>query len=527
MIDNSPDEEDRSLRGPFGSADGAIDGEQGFITFQDHGSWGDLEFSSKSVRERIFVGRRGSGKSRYLREYERIARQRMLVFPQQTDTIKLQPLRMLHKAVAEPALREELWIDLWHAATCIALGTFLLSRPDGEVPLPYPSRAELEDIVMRQIGSISAPISVVAALNQILTSTDVSYSKLRGKLSSNDWNVIENIVLRASSAMRPIALFIDTLDENLEYAPAESIDAQCALLIYITRKLIDPNVSNRVHICVTVRDIVVSKLRDHQHFERYYSDLHWKRLDWTKSAARYFFRTKISMLPSNLMKGPPNASSLFERWLGVSSVPNTARGVDEDVEEFILRHTRYLPREIVEIGNAICSEIRASAGNLVKENVWSAVIRIAEEHGRRAIEVVIDHILALSAEDFVSIEVRAGYRTRVRDALTAALRTARNEIFQEPQRLAIDNTFRQSILEPNSTVCLSDILWVHGLVGYLHLDETRPPHRSITIFNTTGSEGPVAGMRLPHAASYRLHATLLSIAKVEIEKSAPYIGTNE
>jgi hypothetical protein len=115
-------------------ADGASEDRKTFIRFQGQGDWADLSISESSLRERFFVARRGSGKSRYLREQERSASKKMLVFRQRTDAIGISLLRQLHREFSDPAEREEIWIDLWQVATNLALGSFLLTSPDVDLP---------------------------------------------------------------------------------------------------------------------------------------------------------------------------------------------------------------------------------------------------------------------------------------------------------------------------------------------------------------------------------------------------------
>src|SRR5689334_15615252 len=100
----------------FGKVDGATESASGFVKFNSL-RWGDLSTSSEERRVRVLVGRRGSGKSRYLSAIERDAssseRNRMLVFPQRNERLWVPQMRWLHQTYSEDHERIQIWSKLW------------------------------------------------------------------------------------------------------------------------------------------------------------------------------------------------------------------------------------------------------------------------------------------------------------------------------------------------------------------------------------------------------------------------------
>jgi hypothetical protein len=517
---------DNSQSGPFGMADGASEDEKGFIKFTNHGDWGDLEFSDSSLRERIFVGRRGSGKSRYLGEQERVAAKKMLIFEQKTEAISIIHLRKLHREFSDTAEREEAWIRLWHAAINLGLASFLLTRHDAGKTLSQEDRDMLTDLVRQYLGFANTPFSVVASLNQILALTEGRRNKLDHLLSKPDWTVIEHLVAKSVAVTSPVAMFIDSLDENFRYAPAESAQAQLGLLLYLARTLTDTSRSNRSHMFVTVRDVIYSQFLNHEQGEKYANETHWKLLDWRKSAARYFFERKIDKLPTKFLRKADEKENLFERWLGVSHVWNPERKVEEEVGDFLLRHTRFLPREVVEIGNALCNAMGSQAHGSQTLNIWSLVIKQAEHIGERALQVLYDHIIALSDDTFPSDKERSSYRALLVDGLGMFKGELTSEVFSQQQLRDADAMFLEACADNELDLSLGNLLWQHGLIGYLYTDETRSDLGEIALFYHAvgGTEGSSA-YQLPAAERYRLHASLVDARQVRFEEGAPAIGS--
>ncbi len=517
----------KSQTGPFGMADGASEDDDGFIDFRDHGEWGDLEFIDDSMRERFFVGRRGSGKSRYLHKRERAVAEKMLVFRQKTEAVRLKELRRLHQEFGDPDEREEVWIRLWYVAINLALGSFVLNNPSVTKDMLVEDDWNiLKDYVRQNLGSIRAPFSVIQTLNQLLTATEGAPKKVYALLNKPDWPVLEHLVAKIASVLSPIAIFIDSLDENFRHAPAESAHAQLGLLLHLSQALTDPSRSNRVHLFVTVRDVIYSQFLAHEQGEKYKNETHWKLLDWRKSAAKYFFHKKIENLPERYLRTTDEKSDPFKRWLGVDKVYNNARSVDEEVGEFLLRHTRFLPREVVEIGNAICNAMITRGSESQTIDIWSLVVKEAEHIGERALEVLYDHIMSFSDEDYPSEKERENYRNSLKLGFLGFRNAIKSEIFSSNELVKANDIFLERTCDTDLKIKFGDLLWQHGLLGYMYSDETQSDRGEVALFYHAvgGTEGSRA-YSLPDAERYRLHAALLDTHNFALDNSAPNVDS--
>jgi hypothetical protein len=515
--------------GPFGAADGSAQVKEGFVRFSG-GRWGDLEFSDRSFRSRVFVGRRGSGKSRYLREYERAADKDFLVFRQKIPAVSLTHLAAMHREIQREAERESFWVGLWRAAIYLSLGTFILNdRRADRSDFSESEIDRLQDILAHYLDDSYTPLTVITCLNKLLSRTDCNRKKLVDLCNDSVWESLQYLVEKSTETTKPLALFIDSLDENFRRAPTESAECQLGLLLYIGQSLADPNQSNRVHLFITVRDVVISQFQMLEHGERYTDDVHWKILDWTKDAARYFFERKIEMLPRNLLR-TPTASDLFERWLGVRLIENSPRGGREEVGEFLLRHTRFLPREIVELGNALCNALSAREFDTatVGEDIWSIVIRQSRRVGDRALEVLFDHFIARAGEVFSDDKAEKRYRNHLKAGFRMFIQELGNDVFDEDTLHRAQEAFSLRVGDEMESDVLSSLLWQHGLLGYIHRDEAVDATREIWLYYHAagGVEGSTAFI-LPSAERYRLHACLVDTRLMEVSQGAPLVDSTD
>jgi hypothetical protein len=521
--------DDEYLSGPFGAADGSAQEKEGFVTFSG-GRWGDLEFSDKSFRSRVFVGRRGSGKSRYLREYERAAENDFLVFRQKMPAVSLVHLSSMHREIQREAEREAFWIGLWRASIFLSLAAFVLNdRRANKTDLSDREIDRLHEILCHYMDDSSTPFTVITCLNKLLSRTDCNRNKLIELCNDSVWESLQYIVEKSTETSKPLALFIDSLDENFRRAPTESAECQLGLLLYLGQSLADPNQSNRVHVSITVRDVVISQFQILEHGERYTDEVHWKVLDWAKSAARYFFERKIEMLPRPLLR-KPRATDPFEKWLGVTHIRNSPRSDQEEIGEFLLRHTRFLPREIVELGNALCNALapRGADQGTDGDDIWSIVIRQSRRVGDRAIEVLFDHFISIGGLVFADDKAEKDYRQHLRSGFKKFISALGNDVFDDSTLHKAEKAFSQSAGDDAESRILSMLLWQHGMLGYIHRDETVGSGREVWLYfhAAGGIEGSTA-FELPTAERYRLHACLVDTTLMNVSQGSPLVDSTD
>jgi hypothetical protein len=76
-------------------------------------------------------------------------------------------------------------------------------------------------------------------------------------------------------------------------------------------------------------------------------------LDWDRAAVEYLLIQKIAKLPAEYLMAPGSAQPI-DRWLRSHWIYNEKRGRDENLIDYLLRHTRLIPRDVITMGNALC-----------------------------------------------------------------------------------------------------------------------------------------------------------------------------
>ena len=100
----------------------------------------------------------------------------------------------------------------------------------------------------------------------------------------------------------------------------------------------------------------MASICESEHHTRYISEEHVKILNWDYLTIKYFFETKISNLKDCYFIKEMSEKNICN-WLGIKEIPNEYRRIEEPIMQYILRHTRLLPRDIVIMGNSL-SEIK-------------------------------------------------------------------------------------------------------------------------------------------------------------------------
>jgi hypothetical protein len=139
-----------------------------------------------------------------------------------------------------------------------------------------------------------------------------------------------------------------------------------------------------------------------EHGTRYIGDNRIQHLEWDSGSVRAFLHKKIQSLPAlraaNPYADPVNEPFIY--WLGFNSVTNKRRQIVERVSDYIIRHTRMLPRDIVLMGNAICDrmEQRTREGKTINDNpLRQRVADVSKVLAKEAIRLCTTE-LVMSAE---------------------------------------------------------------------------------------------------------------------------------
>ncbi len=523
-------------RQPFGSPDGASQDAGTFVEFVDTRLWQDLSLPASDKLARILVGRRGSGKSRYLRRLELAAEADNIVFNQPNEFINSAYLKLIQNNFPDQDERLEVWERIWNAAIYSSLGSYIMQyhgKSDGKT-------LNVSEDALKYLNSINNthlmwdkfhPRGVVASLNEILR-RKTAKSTLLAFVESKEWDSIQSAVLQSIDHSSPVFAFIDVLDDNFSAAPKESIDCQLSLINWIMKRITDANISHRLHIVVTVRDVVYASLLDSPNGRRYNQKRHIRCLDWNRESATFFLDRKIERLHSDYMSSKSRSSSQIGKWLGIEQIKNEFRGnITEKIGDYILRHTRCLPREIVELGNSLSNVIgkKNALGQVLGENELRSLIgTAAREIANKGLQEVALHLIALEGQSPEKTSPYELYRTWVTSILADSfLGAIKSEKFTSHILQKAETAFHAIMpwwqSESKTDLKVYDVLWQHGFIGVQRKGDAESIIRFFHSYSDVGGE---LTSKLPVGVAinaYFLHSSLVDGKKVKATNMAPEI----
>jgi hypothetical protein len=241
------------------------------------------------------------------------------------------------------------------------------------------------------------------------------------------------------------------------------------------RLLRDHRLGGRLHIVVCIRDIVMSSVYRSEHAPRYYNEPHIRVLTWDRSSLLYLLQRKLARLPPSLLMrraatGPPTISD----WLGVNGHWPGPDG-DGPIGDYLLSHTRLIPRDIISLGNDLNEEVlrtkQAGHQGLSPAALQRVVQRCAKRFG--------DSQLAQCANQISSDLMPAGAALHDYSELftsTQAYISGVQEDVRSFVRLIGVDRFSRADLEALQEVAdlhfekatdLPSVLWQNGLLGYV------------------------------------------------------------
>jgi len=372
---------------PFGNPDGSRAAIEeildGFVNFGNEAVWGGLAMSSDDRTVRVIVGRKGSGKTVYLRRLQAYATREPSLY---ADDIQ-QSLPQTESIVKfcqqfPPEILTEKWIELWRCAFLSSVVTHMLFHRE----LRDKVTAETAEALKRDYASIlpatyKTPVSAYSQVTRIIDSNR-TYNAINAHLSHDSWNQVEWLVGEELNRLPPLCFYIDAVDEDFENAPMYWLRCQLGLFYATMRMLRDTRLGNRLHIAICIRDIVLAAVLRSEHKTRYVRESHIRILKWNVPAIGHFLTQKILSLPTEYFMGNVQTKGkTLTTWLGKDVIRNTPRKIDEPVQQYLLRHTRLIPRDVITMGNALCEAIAQYKYFGGKD--WSEIVRkVVHENAR-------------------------------------------------------------------------------------------------------------------------------------------------
>jgi len=465
--------------GPFGNPDGSRadieDVLSEFVDFGGNPAYGHLATRANDSMVRVIVGKLGAGKTVYLRRLQDFQARQDSVYadvPQQS----LPKTEVVVKACQwfSDSVLVEKWMQIWERAIMRSLASHLLRRPELRAQVHDEQADEIEQSYARLLDDFRRPRSIYSQVRDIINQRQTAH-QLSTYLDDPLWDDLEDLLGEVVSRCKPIYFYLDALDEEFSHAPMYWLKCQEGLFYQVMRLLRDHRLGGRLHVVVCIRDIVMSSVYRSEHAPRYYNEPHIRVLNWDRGTLLYLLGQKLQRLPPSLLmrraaSGPPT----IHDWLGVNG---TWPGPDGDgtIEDYLLSHTRLIPRDIISLGNDLSEEVmrqkQAGHEGLPPAVLAGVVERCAKRFGDSQLAQCANQIssdlmpknaaLHNYSELFTSTQA---YISGVQEDVRSFVRMIGVDRFSRADLVALQEV---ADLHFEKATDLASVLWQNSLLGYV------------------------------------------------------------
>ncbi|HUA30422.1 MAG TPA: serine/threonine-protein kinase [Streptosporangiaceae bacterium] len=465
--------------GPFGNPDGSrADIEDVISEFVDFGgdpAYGSLATRANDSMVRVIVGKLGAGKTVYLRRLQDFQAHQDSVYadPPQQNLPSTEVVVKACQWFSDRVLVEK-WMQIWERAIMRSLASYLLRRPELRQQLSDEQASEIEHSYARLLEDFRRPRSIYTQVRDIINQRHTAHD-LSTYLDDPLWDDLEDLLGEVIGQCKPIYFYLDAVDEEFSHAPMYWLKCQEGLFYQVMRLLRDHRLGGRLHIVVCIRDIVMSSVYRSEHAPRYYNEPHIRVLTWDRSSLLYLLQQKLRRLPpSLLMRRPASGAPSISDWLGVNG-HWPGPGSDGTIEDYLLSHTRLIPRDIISLGNDLNEEVlrRKAVGHegLPPTALQAVVQRSAKRFGDSQLAQCANQIssdlmpknaaLHDYSELFTSTQA---YITGVQEEVRSFVRMIGVDRFPRADLGALQEMADQHF---EKSTDLASVLWQNGLLGYV------------------------------------------------------------
>ncbi len=456
---------------PFGNPDGSrtkiVDLLSEFIDINNKNS----VFNDNSTR--VIVGAKGSGKTVYLRRMKANIENNASVYSYTTDIAQdLPPTSAIVKFsqfFSEKELTEH-WMQLWHCAILRALISHILCAKELKDYLT----SDTEEFLRKHMN-YNVEMNIYSEAKSILYYYNTKNSLLN-YLYSTEWDEIQNYLQKyVLNEYPPIYFFVDCIDEEYGHAPMYWLRCQKGLFYTVMRLLRNQVFGNRFHIIISIRDQVLSSVYRSEHGSRYINDSHITILKWNYNSVSYFLNEKIKNLSDDNFIN--SSSKNISTWLGLETVENKIRNIEEPIQQYLLRHTRMIPRDIIILGNMLAQQKLENGENFNSYSIRGIVSKASTIFGNELLTLCANQILNDDmpnyagrknfSDVYTSIQE---YNHLIRDELKSILLKLPSDRFSWEDIKNIKKFIKDKASNDwnISLDKIFDVLWQNGGVGYIN-----------------------------------------------------------
>jgi hypothetical protein len=503
---------------PFGAPDGATELRGRFVPLPEVPAYQPLIGGELDSSARLVIGRMGAGKSAYLSELRAAVEQRddYVVASVESELPNVASIRAATEFFDKDG--PYFWKKTWRRAITRALASHLCHHEQLRGSVSPERLRELRDADTRLLAIDDFSRGVYEHVDEMLRDHNTR-GRLRGFLSHEGWATVDRLVERAlETSTVKIAFFLDAGEHECATEPLYWIKFQRGLFAQILSMAKQPAFAGKVHVVASIRDATYARIemssgdaKDHP-FVRV--------LDWTVESAHAFLRQKIQQLDKRYAMSDPEREGI-EGWLGRTTVRNKVRGIDEPVDDYLLRHTRLLPRDIVNLGNRIsqqCVRERRLGATAVDEEALRDIVRLTAAEAGLDQLMACANVIATRRLELAGTEAERRAIVPDEDAVALMRDRLRDMVCrcrdEQVPGGRIEELRKEGEQRWGADIDITNLLWQHGLLGACR-DRDEPPTFAALDYTRTSSTLPA------DALAYVFHPCLTDAADLRVKHPEP------
>lgn len=466
---------------PFGNPDGARadlkEIEYSFIT--------DLPYGQKIqncvedlLNKRVIVGAKGSGKTVYLRKIQSFLKneQKENATGIYVDNKIDQNINCTEKVISFCSFfpRETLsekWAELWKISIIIYLSLKFLH--DKRLSEYCEETKTIKGILKKAKMFFNYTCSVYDIFSIMLRMADTA-NKSNSIIENPDWLELKYIIITTLRNSPAIYLFLDAIDLEYEHAPMQWLTCQKGLFYAIMAFLQEDIIGEKLHIIISLRDNVFTSILRSEHATKFSKESHIFTLDWDKTNITVFLNQKIKSLPDCYFVNQKYDEKTLYNWLGLEYVTNE-HNQSENIHEFILRHTRMVPRDIINVCNEL-SKLHMELTNNPNLNkvewIKNCVLKESKIIGKELLTIcaknISSNLMPLDAGTYEFSEFYTSDKYYHHSSYLIAKNIISSVGTAEIDRLAIKKINDEATNIYKNDVHFMDVLWQNGVIGYFN-----------------------------------------------------------
>ncbi len=436
------------------------------------------------ITKRVIVGAKGSGKTVYLRKIKSVLEEKANhgtgIFVDDTIDQQLnctEKIIMICDFYKENVLSEK-WTSFWKIAIYVSLACKLINDSNLSVYLEDEEKNEIKKLLDKHKLYFKNTISVYEAFYAMTTHIDTS-NKCNQMLEAPEWITLKSTLGSLLRKLPVIYMFLDSIDTEYEHAPMHWCICQKGLFYAVMELLQSQRFGERLHIIMAMRNNVFNNILRSEHSTKFSQESHVFCLDWSFENIKYFLKEKIKKLGNCYFINRQNTDeekNIFT-WLGVTTIYNPNRDINEDIISYIVRHTRLVPRDVI----IICNQLSKAKRNLdtnpnfdVSKYIRDTIEKNSTLFGDELITICAKNISANQlpknagkdkyAEAFIATDP---YQVGSYEKLKKVLKTISSDRILVRELFQIEQ-HANDIFEAETFI--SDVLWQNGALGYIDND---------------------------------------------------------